>query len=77
MKALLVLQIPTADLRYGRVLAASSDSELIDHFCTAVLSEQEQRLAASRALADHELESIRLEQLRARLRWATEAICRE
>ena len=74
MERILVLQFPTMDLRYGHVVAASSDPQLIQFFCEAILANQEEQVRAAGDLVEREFQYIRLEQMRARLAWpATES----
>ena len=70
MERILVLQLPTMDLRYGHVVAASTDPQLIQFFCEAVLAKQEEQVKATGDLFEREFQHIRLEQMRARLAWA-------
>jgi len=71
MDCVLVLQLPTSDLKYGHVITASTNPELVRHFCATVLADQEERLADSGDLIQREFQRIRLDQLRAQLAWAT------
>ncbi len=70
MERILVLQLPTTDLRYGHVVAASTDPQLIQLFCETVLAKQEEQVKAASDLFEREFQHIRLEQKRARLAWA-------
>ena len=70
MERILVLQLPTMDLRYGHVVAASTDPQLIQFFCEAVLAKQEEQVKAAGDPFEREFQHIRLEQMRARLAWA-------
>jgi hypothetical protein len=70
MRCVLVLQLPTPDLRYGHVITASSNPELLRHFCSTVIADQERRAEETSDLLDRELQRIRLEQLRVQLAWA-------
>ena len=72
MKCILVLQVPTPDLRYGRVLTVSSDLNIIREFCAAVLSNEEERIEDAQSPEDQDFSRMRLDQLRARLVWAVE-----
>ena len=58
------------DLRYGQVVAASSDPQLIQFFCEAILAKQEEQVKAGGDPFEREFQHIRLEQMRARLAWA-------
>jgi hypothetical protein len=70
MRCVLVLQLPTPDLRYGHVITASSNPELLRHFCSTVIADQERRAEEATDLLDRELQRIRLEQLQVQLVWA-------
>ena len=70
MRCVLTLQLPTPDLRYGHVITASSNPDLVHRFCQTVLTDQEQRVDATDDLLERELQRIRLEQLRVQLAWA-------
>ena len=70
MERILVLQLPTMDLRYGHVVAASTDPQLIQFFCEALLAKQEEQVKVAGDLFEREFQHIRLEQMRARLAWA-------
>ena len=71
MRCVLVLQLPTPDLRYGHVITASADPDLLRSFCTAVLADQQERVEAADDLFEREFQRIRLEQLTVQLAWAT------
>ena len=71
MRCVLVLQLPTPDLRYGHVITASSNRDLVQQFCAMVLADQEERVEAADDLFEREFQRIRLEQLRVQLDWAT------
>jgi hypothetical protein len=71
MKCVLVLQLPTPDLRHGHVITASANPELVRHFCSTVIADQEQRAAGAQDLLEREFQRIRLEQLKVQLAWAT------
>ncbi len=71
MKCLLSLQLPTPDNRYGHIVAASSDREVVHYFCAAVIAEQERSIELADDPFEREFQRIRLEQLKARLAWAT------
>ena len=71
MKCVLILQLPTPDLRYGHILAASTDANLIRQFCTDVLDDQKRKVETTKDTSQHEFQRLRLEQLHARLTWAT------
>ena len=70
MRCVLVLQVPTPDLRYGHVITASTNPELVRQFSVAVLADQEERVEAADDLFEREFQRIRLEQLRAQLAWS-------
>jgi hypothetical protein len=70
MRCVLILQLPTPDLRYGHVITASNNPELVRHFCSTVIAEQERRVEGAEDLLDREFQRIRLEQLRVQLAWA-------
>jgi hypothetical protein len=70
MKCVLVLQLPTPDLRYGHVITASTNPELVRHFCSTVIADQQQRAEEAEDLLEREFQRIRLEQLRVQLAWA-------
>ena len=70
MEWVLVLQLPTTDLRYGHVVAASTDPQLIQHFCKSVLAKQEEQVKTAGDLFEREFQHIRPEQMKARLAWA-------
>ena len=70
MRCVLVLQLPTPDLRYGHVITASANPDLLRQFCNAVIVDQETRIADSNDPFERELQSLRLEQLRLQLAWA-------
>ena len=70
MRCILTLQLPTPDLRYGHVITASTNPDLVQRFCQTVLADQEGRLEAADDLFDREFQRIRLEQLRVQLAWA-------
>ena len=70
MRCVLVLQVPTPDLRYGHVITASTNPELVRHFCSTVIADQQQRAEEAEDLLEREFQRIRLEQLRVQLAWA-------
>ena len=70
MRCVLVLQIPTPDLRYGHVITASTNPDLLWQFCSTVIADQEQRADRAEDLLEREFQRIRLEQLRVQLAWA-------
>ncbi len=70
MQCVLVLHLPTLDLRYGHVITESTNPELLRHFCTAVLADQEERVEEAEDLFQREFQRIRLDQLRVQLAWA-------
>ena len=70
MRCILTLQLPTPDLRYGHVITASTNPDLVQRFCQTVLADQEERVEAADDLFERELQRIRLEQLRVQLAWA-------
>ena len=70
MKCVLVLQLPTPDLRYGHVITASANPELVRLFCATVIADQERRAQDAKDLFEREFQRIRLEQLRVQLAWA-------
>ena len=67
MRCVLTLQLPTPDLRYGHVVTASTNPELVQQFCSTVIADQERRVEAAVNLFEREFQRIRLEQLRVRL----------
>jgi hypothetical protein len=67
---MLVLQLPTPDLRYGHVITASTNPELLRLFCSTVIADQERRAEGADDLLEREFQRIRLEQLRVQLAWA-------
>ena len=71
MQCVLVLQLPTPDLRYGHVITASTNPDLMRQFCETVLGEQAERVEESEDLFQREFQRIRLDQLRVQLAWAT------
>jgi len=71
MRCVLVLQLPTPDLRYGHVITASTNPVLVRQFCSAVLADQEERVEEADDLFQREFQRIRLDQLRVQLAWAT------
>ena len=71
MHCVLVLQLPTPDLRYGHVITASTNPDLMRQFCETVLAEQAERVEESEDLFQREFQRIRLDQLRVQLAWAT------
>lgn len=70
MRCVLTLQLPTPDLRYGHVITASTNPDLVHQFCSAVIADQERRVEAAEDLFEREFQHIRLEQLRVQLAWA-------
>ena len=70
MRCVLTLQLPTPDLRYGHVITASTNPDLLRQFCTMVLADQEERVEAADDLFEREFQRIRLEQLRVQLAWS-------
>jgi hypothetical protein len=70
MKCVLVLQLPTPDLRYGHVITASTNPELLQQFCSTVIADQEQRVEHAEDLFEREFQLLRLEQLKVQLAWA-------
>ena len=70
MRCVLTLQLPTPDLRYGHVITASTNPDLVQRFCTTVIADQERRVEAAEDLLEREFQRIRLEQLRVQLAWA-------
>ena len=71
MRAILTLQIPSDDLKKGRILVASSDPVLIRLVCTRLLTSKEQDLDRHPGdVFDKELARLELEQLRARMSFA-------
>ena len=71
MHCVLVLQLPTPDLKYGHVITASTNPALLRQFCETVLSDQARRVEESEDLFQREFQQIRLDQLRVKLAWAT------
>ena len=71
MRCVLTLQLPTTDLKYGHVITASTNPDLLQHFCAKVLADQEKRVEAAEDVFEREFQRIRLEQLRVQLAWAT------
>jgi hypothetical protein len=70
MKCVLVLQLPTPDLRYGHVITASTNPELVQQFCSTVIADHEHRVEGAEDLFEREFQCLRLEQLKAQLAWA-------
>ena len=70
MRCVLALQLPTPDLRYGHVITASTNPDLLHQFCSVVIADQEKRVEAAEDLFEREFQCIRLEQLRVQLTWA-------
>ena len=70
MRCVLVLQLPTPDLRYGHVISASTNPDLVRQFCSAVLADQEERVEEADDVFQREFQRIRLDQLRLQLAWA-------
>ena len=70
MQCVLVLQLPTPDLRYGHVITASTNPDLLRQFCTAVLADQEARVEGAEDPFQRELQRIRLDQMKVQLAWA-------
>lgn len=70
MRPILVLQVPTPDLRYGHVISASTNPDLMQYFCSTVIADQERRLDGFDDLFEREYQRIRLDHLRAQLAWA-------
>ena len=71
MRCLLVLQLPTPDLRYGHVISASTNPDLVQQFCAAVIADQERRIEDTDDPGQKEFQLLRLDQLRVQLAWAT------
>ena len=71
MRCLLVLQLPTPDLRYGHVISASTNPDLVQHFCAAVIADQERRVEDADDPGQKEFQLLRLDQMRVQLAWAT------
>ena len=71
MQCVLVLQLPTLDLRYGHVITASTNPDLMSLFCETGLADQAERVEESEDLFQREFQRIRLDQLRVQLAWAT------
>ena len=72
MRCVLVLQLPTPDLRHGHVITASTNPALVRQFCAAVLADQEELVEHADDIFQREFQRIRLEQLKAQLVWATD-----
>ena len=70
MRCVLVLQLPTPDLRHGQVITASTNPDLLRSFCSAVIADQEDRIDEAEDLFQREFQRIRLDQLRVQLAWA-------
>lgn len=70
MRCVLTLQLPTPDLRYGHVITASTNPELVRRFCSTVIADQEVRLESAEDLFEREFQRLRLEQLKVQLAWA-------
>ena len=70
MRCVLTLQLPTADLRYGHVITASTNPDLMHQFCSMVIADQEKRVETAEDMFDREFQRIRVEQLRVQLAWA-------
>ena len=71
MHCVLVLQLPTPDLKHGHVITASTNPDLMRLFCETVLADQAERIEESKDLFQREFQRIRLDQLRVQLAWAT------
>ena len=71
MHCVLVLQLPTPDLKHGHVITASTNPDLMRLFCETVLADQAERIEESEDLFQREFQRIRLDQLRVQLAWAT------
>ena len=71
MQCVLVLQLPTPDLRYGHVIIASTNPDLMRQFCETVLADQAERVEESEDLFQQEFQRIRLDQGTVHLAWAT------
>lgn len=70
MRCVLVLQLPTPDLRHGHVITASTNPDLVRQFCSAVIADQEERVDEADDVFQREFQRIRLDQLRVQLDWA-------
>ena len=70
MRCVLVLQLPTPDLRYGHVITASTNPDLLRQFCNSVITDQESKVAGAEDPFERELQSLRLDQLKVQLAWA-------
>ncbi len=70
MRCVLALQLPTPDLRYGHVITASTNPDLMHQFCSTVIADQERRVEAADDLFEREFQRLRLEQLKVQLAWA-------
>ena len=70
MRAVLTIQIPTDDWRRGHILAASTDPNLIRHFCQTVLELRSREADRLDDPFDRELARVEIEQLRARFAFA-------
>lgn len=70
MRCVLVLQLPTPDLKYEHVITASTDPDLVRQFCSAVIAGEERRADGAEDLFEREFHRIRLEQLKVQLAWA-------
>ena len=70
MRCVLVLQLPTPDLRHGHVITASTSPNLLRQFRVEVLADQEERVDAAEDVFEREFQRIRLEQLKVQLAWA-------
>ena len=68
MRCVLVLQLPTPDLRYGHVITASTNPYLMRQFCAMVLADQEERVETAEDVFEREFQRIRLEQLKVQLK---------
>ena len=67
MRCVLVLRLPTPDLRYGHVITASTNPNLMRQFSIAVLADQEKRVDSADDRFEREFQRIRPEQLRVQL----------
>jgi hypothetical protein len=74
MNCILVLQLPAPDLKYGHVITASTNPDLLRRYCETVLADQEQRVVDADDLLQREFQHLRLEQMKVQLAWATDGL---
>ena len=67
MGARLVLQVPSADLRRARAVAATDDPDAMKAFAEHMMEIAERKIDEADNVFDHELAILERDQLRARL----------